>query len=149
MAQLSAEARAIVQDQMSRAARRIAGAAIAMSREEVAEGEFDNHSDGVVSAIFHIADAVELARTGVRRQVGEGDEATAIRSVLATLSAEGVGSVPGPARLIDLNYRRNASVHGDWTEILDRNSLADAIAAGRQFHRAATVYIESRGVRLT
>ena len=37
-------------------------------RKDITEGEFDNHFDGVVSAIFHIADAVELVRTGVHRR---------------------------------------------------------------------------------
>ena len=133
---------------MTRAAKRIDGAAAAIDREGITEGEFDNNFDGVVSAIFHVADAVELARTGLRRKVGEGDEATVIRSVLATLSADGIDGVPGPARLIDLNHRRNASVHGDWTEILDRDALVDAIAAARQFHLAATTWIERRGLEL-
>ena len=148
MAQLSEQSRRIIRDQMTRAAKRIDGAAAAIDREGITEGEFDNHFDGVVSAIFHVADAVELARTGLRRNVGEGDEATVIRSVLAALSADGIGGVPGPARLIDLNYRRNVSVHGDWTETLNRDALADAIAAARQFHLAATTWIERRGVEL-
>jgi hypothetical protein len=128
---------------MVRAAKRLSGAATAVARPDITDGEFDNHFDGVVSAIFHIADAVELVRTGVHRRVGEGDEATVIRSVVATLTAE-VGSTPAPARLIDLNSRRNTSVHGHWTEVLDRDALEDAIAAGRQLHRAATVYLERR-----
>ena len=68
--------------------------------------------------------------------------------MIATLTADEVGSVPAPARLIDLNSRRNTSVHGHWTEVLDREALEDAIAAGRQFHRAAAVYIKRRGVAL-
>jgi hypothetical protein len=101
-----------------------------------------------VSAIFHISDAVELVRTGVHRRAGEGEEATVVRSVITTLTADEVGSVPAPVRLIDLNGRRNTSVHGRWTEVLDRDALEDAITAGRQFHRAARVYIERRGVVL-
>jgi hypothetical protein len=34
------------------------------------------------------------------------------------------------------------------TEVLDRDALDDAIAAGRQFHGAAAFYIERRGVTL-
>ena len=79
---------------MSRAAKRVDGAAAAIAREDVTEGEFDNHFDGVVSAIFHIADAVELVRTGVHRKVGEGEEATVIRSVITTLTTDKIGSVP-------------------------------------------------------
>jgi hypothetical protein len=67
---------------------------------------------------------------------------------VASLTADEVGSVPAPARLIDLNTRRNASVHGQWPETLDLDALEDAIAAGRQFLRAARVYIERRGVSL-
>lgn len=148
MAQLSETNRTIVRDQVSRAARRIDGAATAIARKSITDGEFDNNFDGVVSSIFHIADAVELVRTGIHRRVGEGEEATVIRSVVANLTAAGIRDVPAPARLIDLNSRRNTSIHGHWTEILDREALEDAIAAGRLFHRAARVYIEQRGVPL-
>ena len=148
MARLSDEMQKVARDKMSRAAKRMDGAAAAIARKDITEGEFDNHFDGTVSAIFHIADALELVRTGVHRKVGEGDEATVIRSVIATLTADEVGSVPAPARLIDLNSRRNTSVHGHWTEVLDRDALEDAIAAGRQFHGAAASYIERRGVAL-
>ena len=148
VAQLTDTTRRVARDLMSRAATRIDGAAVAIARDDITEGEFDNHFDGVVSAIFHVADAVELVRTGVHRKVGEGQGSTVIRSVVASLTADEVGSVPAPARLIDLNTRRNASVHGQWTETQDRDALEDAIAAGRQFLRAARVYIERRGVSL-
>ncbi len=148
MAQLSDVTRKVARDLMSRSAKRMDGAAAAIARQDITEGEFDNHFDGVVSAIFHIADAVELVRTGVHRRVGEGEEATVIRSVITTLTTDKVGSVPAPARLIDLNGRRNTSIHGHWTEVLDRDALADAISAGREFHRAARVYLERRGVAL-
>lgn len=148
MARLPVEIQKVANDKMSRAAKRLDGAAIAVARADITEGEFDNHFDGVVSAIFHVADAVELVRTGVHRRVGEGDEATVIRSVAATLAADNIAHVPAPARLIDLNARRNASVHGHWTEVLDRDALEDAIAAGRHFHEAAASYIERRGVVL-
>ena len=146
MARLSDEMQKVARDKMSRAAKRLNGAATAVARKDVTEGEFDNHFDGVVSAIFHIADAVELVRTGVHRKIGEGEEATVIRSVIATLTADKVASVPAPVRLIDLNSRRNTSVHGHWTEVLDRDALEEAIAAGRQVHGAAAFYIERRGV---
>lgn len=146
MARLSDEMQKVARDKMSRAAKRLNGAATAVARTDITEGEFDNHFDGVVSAIFHIADAVELVRTGVHRKIGEGEEATVIRSVIATLTADKVASVPAPVRLIDLNSRRNTSVHGHWTEVLDRDALEEAIAAGRQFHGAAAFYIERRGV---
>ena len=148
VAALTDSTRKVARDMMLRAAKRLDGAAAAIARNDITEGEFDNHFDGVVSAIFHVADAVELVRTGVHRKVGEGEESTVIRSVVATLTADDAGSVPAPARLIDLNGRRNASVHGHWTETLDHDALEDAIAAGRQFLRAARVYVERRGVAL-
>jgi hypothetical protein len=67
MAGLSDEVQTVARDKMTRAAKRLDGAAMAIARSDISEGEFDNHFDGVVSAIFHIADAVELARTGVHR----------------------------------------------------------------------------------
>ena len=115
MAALTDATRKVARDMMLRAAKRLDGAAAAIARDDITEGEFDNHFDGVVAAIFHVADAVELVRTGVHRKVGEGEESTVIRSVVATLTADEAGSVPAPARLIDLNGRRNASVHGHWT----------------------------------
>lgn len=136
--------RQIIRDTMLRASRRMDGAAAAIGRTEVSEGEFDNHFDGVVTAIFHVADAVEMARTGVHRRVGDGESATIIRSVVATLVAADIGDIPAPARLIDLNARRNTSVHGHWTEVLDPAALEDAIAAGRRFHQGASIYIEGR-----
>ena len=148
MARLSDEMQKVTRDKMSRAAKRLNGAAFAAARKDIAEGEFDNHFDGVVSAILHIADAVELVRTGVHRKVGEGEAATVIRSVIATLTADQIASVPAPVRLIDLNGRRNASVHGHWTEVIDRDGQEDAVDAGRQFHGAAAIYIERRGVAL-
>jgi hypothetical protein len=147
MPDLTEHVKTIVRELMARAARRFDGAAAAMARDGITEGEFDNHFDGVVTAIFHVADAVELARTGVRRKVGEGTESTVIRAVLGTLAADGIADLPAPGRLIDLNSRRNASVHGDWTEVLDDDALADAITAGRHFHRAASVYVGRRGVK--
>ena len=148
VAALTDSTRKVARDMMLRAAKRLDGVAAAIARNDITEGEFDNHFDGVVSAIFHVADAVALVRTGVHRKVGEGEESTVIRSVVATLTADDAGSVPAPARLIDLNGRRNASVHGHWTETLDHDALEDAIEAGRQFHRAARVYVERRGVVL-
>ena len=98
--------------------------------------------------MLHIADAEELVRTGVHRKVGEGEAATIIWSVIATLTADQIASVPAPVRLIDLNGRRNASVHGHWTEVIVRDGQEDAVDAGRQFHGAAAIYIERRGVAL-
>lgn len=149
MARLSDAMAAAGRDKMSRARRRLDGAAAAIARTDITEGEFDNHFDGVVSAIFHVADAIEIVRTGINRRVGEGAESTVIRSVIATLAAAKISPLPAPARLIDLNSRRNTSVHGHWTEVLDREGLEDAIAAGRELHRAATIYFQRQGVSLT
>jgi len=35
--------------------------------------------------------------------------------------------------LIDLNRRRNTSVHGEWLEVIDQDALLDAIKAARDF----------------
>jgi len=136
-----------VKDLMKRARDRIDGAAAAVSRERIEVGEFDNHFDGVVTAIFHVVDAVELTRTGVHRRVGEADEATLIRSVVATLVSSGVPDVPAAARLVGLNADRNASVHGHWTNVLDRDALEVAIAAARQLHAAGVALRGAPGCR--
>lgn len=70
MARLSDAMAAAARDMMSRAERRLDGAAAAIARTDITEGEFDNHFDGVVSAIFHVADAIEIVRTGINRQPG-------------------------------------------------------------------------------
>jgi hypothetical protein len=148
MAELTGATKAVVRSKMRRAIARIDGADAANRRPDITEGEFDNHFDGAVSAIFHIADAVELARTGVARRFGEGEQATVIRSVLGTLAASGIPDVPSATRLIDLNSRRNTSVHGHWTETLDSDALDGAISAARIFHVAASAYLERLGVSL-
>ncbi len=58
MARLSDETRQVARDKMTRAAKRLKGAATAIVRKDITEGEFDNHFDGVVSSIFHIAELV-------------------------------------------------------------------------------------------
>ena len=133
---------------IERATNRLDGAAVAASRTDIEEGEFDNNFDGIVSAIFHIVDAVELVRTGVHRRAGEDEQATVIRSVVLMLNAEGIPGVPAAMRLIGLNAKRNTSVHGHWTEVLDRDALDDAIVAARQLLRSASTYIERQGVSL-
>ncbi len=65
MARLSDEMQKVARDKMSRAAKRLNGAATAVARKDVTEGE----------------------------------EATVIRSVVATLTADKVASVPAPVRL--------------------------------------------------
>ena len=101
-----------------------------------------------MTAVFHVVDAVELVRTGTHRSVGADEEATIIRSVVLTLNNAGITEVPASARLTNLNSRRNASVHGDWTEVLYDEALADDVAAARLFHKAARAYIEQKGISL-
>jgi hypothetical protein len=131
--ELNDDQRKLVKDQIARAGRRLDGAAAAASRKKVTEGEFDNNFDGVVTAIFHVVEAVEISRHGRMRAFGEGEESTVIRAVHAELVAAGVPDVPPASRLIDLNARRNTSIHGHWTEVLDRDGLETAITSARSF----------------
>lgn len=123
---------AIARELLARADRRINGATRAARRPGTDPGEFDNNFDGVVTAIFHVVDAYELATTGMKRRVGEAEQATRIESVLAAVRAAKVPRVPPGSRLIDLNTRRNTSVHGEWVEVLDQDALEDAIRAARE-----------------
>lgn len=133
---------------LERATSRFNGAATAATRPNPTEGEFDNNFDGVVSGIFHVVDAFELLTTGLQRAAREAEQSTRIRSVVAALERERVPKVPAAARLLDLNRRRNTSVHGEWLEVLDVEALEDAIEAGRQLHKAVTAYCGKRGIGL-
>lgn len=153
--EVSEMARALTQAQLdtvrgwlTRADTRLRGAAVAAARPNPSEGEFDNNFDGVVTAIFHVVDAFELVRTGVHRRAGEGEQATVIRSVVLGLQTAGVPGVPHPARLIDLNTRRNTSVHGEWLEVLDTDGLEDAIAAARGLYNAVATYLRQNGIAI-
>jgi hypothetical protein len=137
---------ATARDFLARAGRRIDGAAAAARRPGAEPGEFDNNFDGVVSAIFHVVDAYELATTGVKRKVGEAELATRIESVLAALRAAKTPLVPPGSRLIDLNARRNTSVHGVWVEVLDQDALEDAIRAARELLSAVRHGLAAKGI---
>ncbi len=137
---------AIARDFLVRAERRFNGAAAAVARPDADPGEFDNNFDGVVTGIFHIADAYELVTTGIKRQVGEAEQATRIQSVLAQLRAAKIPNVPPASRLIDLNRRRNTSVHGDWMEVVDQDALQDAIRAARDFLAAVRRALAAKGI---
>ena len=100
----------------------------------------------MVTGIFHIADAYELVTTGIKRQVGEAEQATRIQSVLAQLRAAKIPNVPPASRLIDLNRRRNTSVHGDWMEVVDQDALQDAIRAARDFLAAVRRALAAKGI---
>jgi hypothetical protein len=125
---------------LARAESRFNGAAAAAARPNPTEGEFDNNFDGVVSGIFHTVDAFELLTSGLRREQRGAEQATRIRSVVAALERDRIPQVPATSRLVDLNRRRNTSVHGDWLEVLDGAALEDAIAAGRQLRDAVLAY---------
>lgn len=129
---------------LARAEARFDGAAAAAHRRDPSPGEFDNNFDGVVSGIFHVVDAFELATTGLHREVREAEQATRIQSVVLALQRDGIADVPSAARLIDLNRRRNTSVHGEWLEILDTEALDDAIIAGRALLAAVRVYLRKQ-----
>lgn len=119
---------AIASDFLVRAERRINGAATAAERPGADPGEFDNNFDGVVTAIFHIVDAYELATTGIKRHVGEAAQSTRIESVLAALRSAKIPAVPPGSRLIDLNRRRNTSVHGMPYALRATSSMPSALA---------------------
>jgi hypothetical protein len=133
---------------LARAEARFNGAAAAAARTNPTEGEFDNNFDGVVTAIFHTVDAFELVTTGLRREPREAEQATRIQSVVAALQRDRIPRVPAAARLIDLNRRRNTSVHGEWLEILDVDALEDAIVAGRQLRDAVLAYFLKNAIAL-
>ena len=137
---------ATARDFLARAGRRIDGAATAARRPGAEPGEFDNNFDGVVSAIFHVVDAYELATTGIKRRVGEAEQATRIESVLAALRAAKTPLVPPGSRLIDLNVRRNTSVRGEWAEVLDQDALEDAIRAARELLSAVRHGLAVKGI---
>jgi hypothetical protein len=137
---------ATARDFLARASRRIDGAAKAARRPGADPGEFDNNFDGVVSAIFHVIDAYELATTGIKRKVGEAEQATRIESVLTALRAAKTPNVPPGSRLIDLNVRRNTSVHGEWVEVLDQDALEDAIWAARELLSAVRHGLAAKGI---
>ena len=137
---------AVARDFLARADRRISGAARAVARPGIEPGEFDNNFDGVITAIFHVVDAYELATTGVKRQAREAEQATRIEAALVALRAARTPRVPPGSRLTDLNARRNTSVHGEWVEVLDHDALEDAIRAAREFLGAVRHYLAAKGV---
>jgi hypothetical protein len=124
MSPSTASARARARSLLLRAEQRLDGAEAVIGREAALQGEFDNGFDGVVSGIFHIVDAFELATTGLRRNPREADQATRIASVITALRQRGATDLPAASRLIGLNARRNTSVHGrsstSWIETSSR-----------------------------
>ena len=50
------------------------------------------------------------------------------------------------SRLIDLNVRRNTSVHGEWVEVLDQDALEDAIRAPRELLGAVRFCLAAKGI---
>ena len=137
---------ATARDFLARADRRINGAAKAATRSGTDPGEFDNNFDGVVTAIFHVVDAYELATAGIKRRAGAAEQATRIESVLAALRAANTPNVPPESRLIDLNVRRNTSVHGEWVEVVDQDALEDAVRAARELLGAVRHCLAAKGI---
>jgi hypothetical protein len=139
----------MARDFLIRAERRIKGATTAAARSDADPGEFDNNFDGVVTAIFHIVDAYEVATTKSKRRVGEAEQATRIDSVLVQLRAARIPNVPPASRLIDLNRRRNTSVHGEWIEVLDQDALDDAITSAGDLLAAVRLALAAKGIDLS
>lgn len=137
---------AMARDFLARAERRINGAAVAAARSDAGPGEFDNNFDGVVTAIFHIVDAYEVATIRFKRRVGEAEQATRIQSVLGQLRAAKTPNVPPGSRLVDLNRRRNTSVHGEWIEVIDHEALEDAIASAGDLLAAVRHALAAKGI---
>lgn len=146
MPEVTAAHRRMAGDLLGRAERRLQGATVAASRTTVDPGEFDNNFDGVVSSIFHMIDAYELATSGIKRQMSDADQPTRIQSVLASLRDANVPDLPPASRLMDLNRRRNTSVHGAWLEVLDQDLLEDAIRSARTLLMAIRRGLASRGI---
>ena len=88
----------------------------------------------------------EVATTGIKRQAGEAEQATRIQSVLAPLRAANIPKVPPGSRLIDLNRRRNTSVHGEWMEVVDQDALEGAIASAGDLLTAVRRALASKGI---
>jgi hypothetical protein len=68
------------------------------------------------------------------------------RRINGAAKAARTPKVPPGTRLIDLNVRRNTSVHGEWVEVLDRGALEDAIRAARELLRAVRYYLAAKGI---
>ncbi len=149
MPEVTAAHRRMAGDLLGRAERRLQGATVAASRTTADQGEFDNNFDGVVSSIFHMVDAYELATSGIKRQMSDADQPTRIQAVLASLRAANVPDLPPASRLMDLNRRRNTSVHGEWLEVLDRDLLEDAIRSARTLLIAIRRGLAARGIDLS
>ncbi|MHB8400012.1 MAG: hypothetical protein ACYDCI_13950 [Candidatus Limnocylindrales bacterium] len=133
---------------LARARARFNGASAAAARPSPTEGEFDNNFDGVVTGIFHVVDAFELMTTGLRREVREAEQATRIRSVVLALEQDRIEAVPPASRLVNLNTRRNTSVHGEWIEVLDSDVLEDAINAGRALLASVQFYADKHKIAI-
>jgi hypothetical protein len=66
--------------------------------------------------------------------------------VIVNLQAAGIPDVPVAIRLINLNARRNTSIHGDWLEVLDTDALDDAITAARKLLTAVLTYFAKKSI---
>ena len=66
-------------------------------------------------------------------------------SCRAALRAAKTPKVPPGSRLIDLNVRRNTSVHGEWVDVLDQDALEDAIRAARELLSAVRHCLAAKG----
>ena len=133
---------------LARATSRLDGAAAAATRSDPSAGEFDNSFDGTVTAIFHVVDAFELLAYGRKREMREAEQPTRIRSVVLALEQDRIANVPLALRLVDLNRRRNTSVHGEWSEVLDTDSLLGAIDAGRALVLAVRSWAVAHGLEV-
>ncbi len=131
---LTAEQVAEVEAGLARADRRLQAGLRAAHRTDAEQGEMENSFEGVGNAINMVAAAYQLARIGRRRWIGEGENATALRQVLAELRAAGIVGLPEAEDLVWVNTRRNTSAHeGAWLDVIDTEQVETAAGYGLAF----------------
>lgn len=129
-----------------RAEGRFNAAENAAHRTDAASGDYDNGFDGVVTGIYHLLDAFELARSAVHRSIGEADAPTIMASVVASLSAERIPA-PSVIELRTLNRARNTSVHGGVLESpFGTSDVEDAVEIARFLAAAIRRYLNDSGL---
>lgn len=148
LAVLTAAQEERVRNLLGRAKGRFGSAERASKRTSAQSGDYDNGFDGVVTGIYHILSAFELATTGRARSYGEADAPTAITHTVASLRAAGVHA-PTAKELTELNADRNTSVHGGLpASPFDTDRVLDAVDTARYFMGAVEQYLRQSGMNL-